>query len=182
MNFKNVRKNYDALNERERASLFISAVLRKDASEEAAVLSASPKSTWTGSDFTFFYQRVLSLLMIVMIFKADAWASCQMFCHLDRKEAFELSRFSLYRFFVYKDAWAAICEELRINEEALTETLFPNCGFISLMNEQAEEFREFALNEQDAKQYVRKGNETKFDLTVESKVAEFRQILKLEKK
>jgi 2-polyprenyl-3-methyl-5-hydroxy-6-metoxy-1,4-benzoquinol methylase len=60
MNIKNLRKNYKTLSLIERHSLFVSAIMRKDESEENAVVSASPQMLREMPDFTHLYSKVLS--------------------------------------------------------------------------------------------------------------------------
>ncbi len=121
MNLKTLRKNYKELSKIERHSLFISAILRKDTSEEEAIMSASPKSLWEKADFIHLYSKVLDLQMIVIIEKANAWTNWQTFNQLEGKRSDEISRLALYYFFVYSDAWTAICEQLKIEAEALAK-------------------------------------------------------------
>src|SRR5688572_2135147 len=101
MNIKTLRKNYQSLNLIERHSLFISSIMRKDKSEEDAIVSASPQMLREMPDFTHLYQKVLSLQMIVIIYKADAWTNWQLFSQIDGEKAEEHSRLALYYFFVF---------------------------------------------------------------------------------
>ena len=99
MNVKNLRKNYKTLSLIERHSLFVSAIMRKDDSEETAITNASPKMLREMPDFTHLYSKVLSLLMIVMIHKADAWTNWQLFSEMETERAEKHSRLALYFFF-----------------------------------------------------------------------------------
>src|SRR5215204_7208358 len=106
MSIKNLRKNYKSLNLIERHSLFLSAIIRKDQSEEDAIVAASPVKLVEMPDFTQLYSKVLSLQMIVMIYKAEAWTNWLTFTEMESERADNHSRLALYFFFVYADAWA----------------------------------------------------------------------------
>ncbi len=126
MNIKNLRNNYKTLNLIERHSVFVSAIIRHDKSEENAVNNASPQMLREMPDFTHLYSKILSLLMIAIIHKADAWTSWQFFLELESEKSEEQSRLAMYYYFVYADAWTAICEQLKIDGDALQEMMFPN--------------------------------------------------------
>lgn len=132
MNIKALRKNYKTLSLIERHSLFVSAIVRKDESEENAVVAASPVKLFEMPDFTHLYSKVLSLQMIVMIYKAEAWTNWQVFNEMETTRAEKHSRLALYFFFVYSDAWTAVCEKLKIDAEAVAEMMFPSCFCFSV--------------------------------------------------
>lgn len=183
MNIKNLRRNYKTLSLIERHSLFLSAIIRNDESEENAVVSASPPMLQEMPDFTHLYSKVLSLLMIVMIYKADAWTNWQLFGELETERAETHSRLALYFFFVYSDAWTAVCEKLKIDAEAIAEMMFPDCFLFQRIAFVDETFRELAFTEQEAREFV--GwvvGEEKFALTLENKIKEFCEFLELPKK
>lgn len=182
MNVKSLRKNYAALTALERNSLFISAVMRKDKSEENAILAASPKTLWEKADFLNLYANVLSLSMVVMIHKADAWTNWQLFSEMDGEHADELSRLALYYYFVYTDAWAAVCEQLKINAEAMKEKMFPDCFLLWRLAIVDDAFRDLAFTEAEARAFINRQVEGEFQMTVENKTAEFRKFLELPKK
>lgn len=184
MNIKTLRKNYKELNTIERNSLFISAIIRKDKSEETAVTSASPKTLWEIPDFTHLYGKVLSLQMIVIIYKADAWTNWQIFVEFESEHAEEHSRLALYYFFVYSDAWQAVCEQLKIDAKALAEMMFPDSFLIWRIAQVDEMFRELAFTEAEARKFVSQYAATKgkFKMTLENKIAEFRNFLELPEK
>ncbi len=184
MNIKTLRKNYKELSKIERHSLFISAILRKDTSEEEAIMSASPKSLWEKADFIHLYSKVLDLQMIVIIEKANAWTNWQTFNQLEGKRSDEISRLALYYFFVYSDAWTAICEQLKIEAEALAKMMFPNNFLMWRIATIDETFRECAFTEAEARDYVSKyaAAEGQFEMTLENKIAMFRDFLDLPEK
>ncbi len=180
MNVKNLRKNYKTLSLIERHSLFISAIMRKDESEENAVVSASPVKLFEMPDFTHLYSKVLSLLMIVMIHKADAWTNWQLFSEMETKRAEKHSRLALYFFFVYADAWTAVCEKLKIDAEAIAEMMFPGCFLFHRIAFVDETFRQIAFTETEAREFI--GwfvGEEKFAMTLEAKIKEFCDFLEL---
>lgn len=184
MNIKTLRKNYKELNAIERNSLFISAIMRKDKSEETAVLAASPKTLWEIPDLTHLYQKVLSLQMIVIIYKADAWTNWQTFVEFESEHAEEHSRLALYCFFVYSDAWTAVCEQLKIDNAAMVEMMFPDCFLLWRIAQVDEGFRELAFTEAEARDFVGQNaaTEGKFNMTLENKIKEFRDFLELPEK
>jgi len=184
MNIKTLRKNYKELNTIERNSLFISAIIRKDKSEETAVLAASPKMLWELPDLTHLYQKVLSLQMIVIIEKANAWTNWQTLVEFESERAEELARLALYYFFVYSDAWTAICEQLKIDAPAFVEMLFPDCFLIWRITAIDENFRELAFTEAEARDFLKRSDtaKNKFKMTLENKIAEFRNFLELPEK
>ena len=181
MNIKTLRRNYKTLSLIERHSLFLSAIIRKDESEENAVVSASPVKLYEAPDFTHLYSKVLSLLMIVLIHKADAWTNWQLFCEMESERADGHSRLALYFFFVYSDAWAAVCEKLKIDADALTEKLFPDCFLFQRIAFVDETFRELAFSESEAGEFIGQyaATEGKFNMTLENKIKEFRDFLEL---
>lgn len=180
MSIKNLRKNYKSLNMIERHSLFLSAVVRKDVSEENAIVSASPIKLVEMSDFTRLYAKVLTLQMIVLIHKAEAWTNWQTFIEIETEQAENHSSLALYFFFVYSDAWAAICEKLKIDAEVLQEMMFPNCFLLQRIAMSVEDFRELAFTEEEAREFIRTvANEGTLALTLESKIKEFCDFLEL---
>jgi hypothetical protein len=183
MNIKNLRKNYKTLSLIERHSLFVSAIMRKDESEENAVVSASPQMLREMPDFTYLYSKVLSLQMIVMIYKAEAWTNWHSFSDMESERADEHSRLALYFFFVYSDAWTVVCEKLKIDAEALAEMMFPNCFLFQRIAYADKTFRELAFTETEAREFIgRFAGEEKFALTLESKINEFCEFLELPQK
>lgn len=184
MNVKTLRKNYKTLNLIERHSLLISAIMRNDKSEEAAVLAASPTQLWEIPDFSHLYQKVLSLLMIVIINKADAWTNWQLFGVMENQNADEHSRLALYFFFVYADAWAVICNQLKIDGEKLAEMTFPNNFIIWRIAQIDEDFRKLAFTEDEARDFVTRftKSETGIEMTLKNKIEEFRKFLDLPEK
>ncbi len=184
MNIKTLRKNYKELNTIERNSLFISAIIRKDKSEETAVLAASPKTLWEIPDLTHLYSKVLSLQMIVMIHKADAWTNWQLFGEMETERADEHSRLALYFFYVYADAWTTICKQLKIDADVLVEMMFPDCFLVSRIATANEMLRECAFTEAEARDFVGQyaATEGKFNMTLENKIKEFRSFLELPEK
>ena len=167
----------------ERHSLFLSAIVRKDESEENAVVSASPVKLFEIPDFTRLYSKVLSLLMIVMIYKAEAWTNWQLFGDMEGERADEHSRLALYLFFVYSDAWRAVCERLQIDAEAICEMMFPSCFLVQRIAFANEAFRELAFTEQEARKFVGWATgEEKFAMTLEAKIREFCEFLELPQK
>lgn len=180
MNIKTLRRNYEQLTMLERHSLFLSAIMRKDESEEAAVVAASPVKTYDAPDFTHLYSKVLSLLMIVMIHKADAWTNWQLFGEMESERADNHSRLALYFFFVYTDAFAAVCERLNIDADAVREMMFPDCFLFQRIMLFDETFRELAFTEQEARKYVGWfAGEERFVMTLENKIREFCDFLEL---
>ena len=181
MNIKSLRKNYKELSKIERHSLFISAIVRKDKSEEDAVFAASPKSLWEKADFINLYSKVLDLQMIVIIEKANAWTNWQIFTQFDSEHSDEHSRLALYFFFVYADAWTAVCEQLKIDADVLTEKMFPNNFLIWRIATIDETFRKLAFTESEARDFVSRyaASEGKFEMTLENKIAMFRDFLDL---
>lgn len=184
MNIKSLRKNYKTLNLIERHSLFISSILRKDKSEETAITNASPQMLREMPDFTHLYQKVLSLLMIVIIYKADAWSNWQLFSGIETEKAEQHSRLALYYFFVYTDAWEAICEQLNLEADALAEMMFPDCFLIWRIAFIDDDFREMAFTEAEARDFICwfAGKKAKFEMTLKNKIKEFREFLDLPKK
>jgi hypothetical protein len=183
MNVKNLRKNYKTLSLIERHSLFISAVIRKDKSEETAITNASPKMLREMPDFTHLYSKVLSLQMIVLIHKADAWTNWQLFSEMETEQAEKHSRLAFYFFFVYSDAWTAVCEKLKIDAEAIAEMLFPGCFFLQRIALADEDFRELAFTEAQAREFIGWfAGEEKFAMTLEAKIKEFCDFLELPEK
>lgn len=184
MNIKNLRKNYKELSKIERHSLFISAILRKDKSEEEAVFAASPKTLWEKADFINLYAKVISLQMIVIIEKANAWTNWQTFGDIEGERAEELSRLALYYFFVYSDAWIAVCKQLKIASESLAEMMFPNNFILWRIAFIDETFRELAFTEDEARNFINQSEETegRFAMTLENKIAQFRDFLDLPEK
>jgi len=184
MNIKTLRKSYKDLSKIERHSLFISAILRKDKSEENAVLSASPKILWEKADFINLYAKVISLQMIVIIHKADAWINWQTFIGLETEQDEERSRLALYYFFVYSDAWTTVCEQLKIDSESLAEMLFPNNFILWRIVSIDETSRELAFSEAEARDFIHRftESEAKLEMTLENKIAEFRNFLDLPEK
>lgn len=184
MNIKTLRKNYKELSKIERHSLFISAIVRKDKSEEDAVFAASPKSLWEKADFINLYAKVLDLQMIVIIEKANAWTNWQTFVEFESEHAQELSRLALYYFFVYSDAWAAVCEQLKIDADAMAEMMFPNNFLIWRIAIIDETFRKLAFTEAEARDFVSQtaASEGKFEMTLEKQIAMFRDFLDLPEK
>ncbi|MEJ7846834.1 MAG: hypothetical protein WKF92_01965 [Pyrinomonadaceae bacterium] len=184
MNIKTLRKNYKELSKIERHSLFISAILRKDKSEEDAVFAASPKSLWEKADFINLYSKVLDLQMIVIIEKANAWINWQTFIEFESERALENSRLALYYFFVYSDAWAAVCEQLKIDAESMAEMMFPNNFLMWRIAFIDDTFREFAFTEAEARDFIGEfaATEGKFGMTLENKIAMFGDFLGLPEK
>jgi hypothetical protein len=184
MNINNLRKNYKTLNKIERNSLFLSAVLRKDKSEESAILSASPSELREMPDFTHLYQKVLSLQMIVLIYKADAWTNWQLFSQIEGEKAEQHSRLALYYFFVFSDAWTAVCEQLNIDADKLAEMTFPDCFLIWRIAFIDDGFRQLAFTEAEARDFIGwfAGKKARFEITLKNKIAEFREFLDLPKK
>ncbi len=183
MNIKSLRKNYKTLSLIERHSLFVSAIMRKDDSEENAVVSASPQMLREMPDFTHLYSKVLSLQMIVMIHKADAWENWQVFDEMESDRAKKHSRLALYFFFVYSDAWTAICERLKIDAESLSKMMFPSCFIFQQIAFTDDTFRQLAFTETEAREFI--GwfvGEEKFAMTLDSKIKEFCEFLDLPKK
>ncbi len=184
MNIKTLRKNYKELSKIERHSLFIAAILRKDKSEEKAIMSASPKSLWEKADFIHLYSKVIDLQMIVIIEKANAWTNWQIFTQFEEEDTDEHSRLALYFFFVYSDAWAVVCEQLKIDADALAEMMFPNNFLIWRIAIIDETFRKLAFTEAEARDFVSQyaASEGKFEMTLESRIAMFRDFLDLPEK
>jgi hypothetical protein len=184
MNINKLRKNYKTLDKIERHSLFISAIARKDKSEENAITNASPQMLREMPDFTHLYQKVLSLQMIVMIYKADAWSNWQLFSQIESEKATEHSRLALYYYFVFDDAWRAICEQLQIDADAIAEMMFPDCFIFQGIALIDENFRKLAFTEREARDFICwfAGKKAKFSMTLENKIAEFREFLDLPKK
>lgn len=184
MNIKTLRKNYKELNTIERNSLFISALIRKDKSEENAITSASPKTLWEIPDFTHLYGKVLSLQMIVIIEKANAWTNWQTFCEFEGERTDEHSRLALYFFFVYSDAWTAVCEYLKIDADALEKMLFPDSFLVMRLAFIDDAFRELAFTEKEAKEFIGQyaATEGTLNMTLENKIKEFKDFLELPEK
>ncbi len=184
MNIKTLRKNYKELSRIERHSLFISAIVRKDKSEEDAVFAASPKSLWEKADFINLYAKVLDLQMIVIIEKANAWTNWQTFIQFKAEDSDELAQLALYFFFVYSDAWAAVCEQLKIDADALAEMMFPNNFLMWRIAVIDETFRKLAFTESEARDFVSHYAESKgqFQMTLENQIAMFRDFLDLPEK
>lgn len=184
MNIKDLRKNYKTLSLIERHSLFISAILRNDKSEETAILNASPKMLWEKADFINLYAKVLSLQMIVIIHQADAWINWQLFSEMDSDRADGHSCLSLYFFFVYADAWKAVCEQLKIDSQGLAEMMFPNNFILWRIALIDESFRRLAFTEAEARDFIGQYpvTEGRFKMTLENKIKEFREFLDLPKK
>lgn len=184
MNIKTLRKNYQSLNLIERHSLFISSIMRNDKSEEDAILSASPRELREVPDFTFLYQKVLSLLMIVVIHKAEHWINWQTFCELETEQAKEHSRLALYFFFVFSDAWATVCEQLNIDTETMQKMMFPDNFLIWRITVIDKNFRSLAFTEAEARNFVSQyaASEGRFEMTLENKIKEFREFLGLPEK
>ena len=183
MNIKSLRKNYKTLSLIERNSLFISAILRKDESEEAAITNASPQMLREMPDFIHLYSKVLSLLMIVMIYKAESFTNWQMFIEMESERAKKHSRLALYFFFVYSDAWTAVCERLKIDADALAEMMFPGCFLLQSIAFADETFRELAFTETEAREFVGWAvGEEKFAMTLDNKIKEFCEFLELPEK
>ena len=183
MNIKTLRKNYKTLSLVERHSLFVSAIMRKDESEENAVASASPQMLWEMPDFTHLYSKVLSLLMIVLIYKAESFTNWQIFSEMETERSKKHSRLALYFFFIYSDAWTVVCKRLKIDADALAEMMFPNCFLLQSIAFTDETFRELAFTETEAREFVNCFiGEDKFAMTLESKIKEFCEFLKLPEK
>lgn len=183
MNIKTLRKEYKNLTMLERHSLFISAIMRKDESEENAVVAASPVKLCEMPDFTHLYSKVLSLQMIVMIHKADAWTNWQLFSEMETERAEKHSRLALYFFFVYSDAWRAVCEKLNIDAGAIAEMMFPSCFLFQQIAFVNETFRKIAFTEREAREFVGWfAGEEKFAMTLEGKIKEFCEFLELPQK
>lgn len=184
MNIKTLRKNYKELNTIERNSLFISALVRKDKSEENAVLSASPKTLWEIPDFTHLYGKVLSLQMIVIIEKANAWSNWIFFSEFVTEPTDEHARLALYYFFVYSDAWTAICEQLKLDADAVEKMLFPNSFLIMRLAVIDDAFRKLAFTEKQAKEFIGQyaATEGTLNMTLENKIKEFKDFLELSDK
>lgn len=183
MNIKTLRRNYEQLTMLERHSLFLSAIMRKDESEENAIVSASPVKLFEMPDFTHLYSKVLSLLMIVMIHKADAWTNWQLFSEMETERAEKHSRLALYFFFVYADAWRAVCEKLNIDADAIAEMMFPSCFLFHRIAFVDETFRKIAFTEGEAREFVGWATgEEKFAMTLEAKIKEFCEFLELPEK
>lgn len=184
MNIKTLRKNYKELSLFERHSLFVSALMRNDKSEENAIMSASPKTLWEKADFINLFSRVLDLQMMVIIHKADAWSNWQAFGYLESEKADDHSRLALYYFFVYSDAWIAVCEQLKIDADALAEMMFPNNFLLWRIAITDKNFRELAFTEAEARDFIIRfaAAEGRFELTLEKKIAEFRNFLELPEK
>lgn len=183
MNIKTLRKNYNSLNLIERHSLFISSIMRKDKSEEDAIVSASPQMLREMPDFTHLYQKVLSLFMILIIHKADAWINWQTFSEFETEQTEEFSRLALYYFFVFSDAWAAVCEQLNVDTEAIEKMMFPDNFIIWRIAVIDENFRSLAFTETEARDFVSQfsASEGRLQMTLENKIKEFREFLELPK-
>lgn len=184
MNIKTLRKSYQNLNVIERHSLFMSSIMRNDKSEETAVVSASPTELREIPDFTHLYQKVISLFMIVIIHKADSWINWQTFCEFETEQTDKQSRLSLYYFFVYSDAWLAVCEQINIDPEAMEKMMFPDSFIIWRLALMDNNFRKFAFTEAEARACIGQfaASEGRFAMTVENKIKEFREFLDLPKR
>ncbi len=185
MNIKTLRRNYKDLNEIERNSLFISALMRNDKSEENAVLSASPKVLWEKADFAVLYERVLCLQMIVIIEKADYWNTYSIFSEFASAKNKSMDSLSLYFFFTLADAWKAVCREIGIDARKFEEMLFPNNFLLFRLDNFEDSFREFAFTETEAQEFLKKRYKLfgeKLVFTLENRIAEFRKFLDLPEK
>ncbi len=185
MNIKTLRRNYKDLNEIERNSLFISALIRNDKSEKNAVLSASPKVLWEKVDFAVLYERVLTLQMIVIIEKADYWHTFSVFLEFESPKHKGIENLSLYFFFTLTDAWKVVCKEIGIDARKFEEMLFPNNFLLFRLTNFEDSFREFAFTETEAQEFLKKRYKLfgeKLVFTLENRIAEFRKFLNLPEK
>ena len=180
MNIKSLRKNYKTLSLIERHSLFISSdfekrqIRRKGDCKRIAANASGNAGFHTSlfKSFVFADDRNYS-----QSGRLDKLATC-----LARWKTSELtihSRLALYFYFVYADAWKVVCEQMKIDSQSLTEMMFPDIFILWRINLVDEDLREMAFTEDEARNFVYKftGAKTGFEMTLENKIAEFRDFL-----
>ncbi len=157
MNIKNVRKKYENLTMLERLSLLDNAISRGDESEAKAVVSASPRKTFSQPDYLDLFENINKFRFFNLIVRFgyvmqfDYFLQCEL---TDEERRTSDARLAAYLYVRATDAWKEVCNELVLRldfEKEIAEHLFS----LEMLNRKDTLLREFAFTEDEVKKFIK---------------------------
>jgi hypothetical protein len=193
MNIKKLRINYKNLSLKERLILLDSAELRDDESEIQAIVSASPKETWTMCDFVESKNKLQTFRFIRLIQRLKHLSECLLWLYLSERKTEEISGsffdsacMEAYFYCVHKQVDEAIFKEIGLDNTAWKER--ENESFnLDFEKKLAEEYLisiAFSEAEAEAEEFLQNTARKKdfqnptLNFTFEKELEGFREVLK----
>ena len=189
MNIKNLRKNYGNLTKLERLSLADNAIGNDDESEIDAIISASPRESFSQVDYYdllkgithFRLCNLIVRLNYVMLF--DFFYQCGIENLINKssskaKKYFDEARMSAFLYCRAKDSWQQVNDELGLRpnfDKEISEFLFA----YDLLIEKESVMRELSFSLDEAKEMMKRKTGDETVKSVEDEKKEIRKALEL---
>lgn len=192
MNIKALRKDYQNLTMFQRLALLDNAISRNDDSEAEAIVAASPRKTFSQTDYCELFEQIAKIRLFNLIFRLGYIMSFDFLLigQLDRlinksslkavKRIDDDLRLGAFLYVRATDSWDAVNKELGLRpnfDEEIGEHLFA----IDLMRSKDQTMRAIAFSEDEAKAFVRKRTGIDEFRTMEKEIEAYREFLELDK-
>lgn len=157
MNIKSIRRNYENLTMLERLSLIDKATSRDDESEIKAIVAASPRETFSQTDFYNLLEKIHKFRLCNLIARLGYAMQFEFFLQLEFEENERIennAKLAAYLYVRATDAWKAVEDELGLSSnfnDEIAEHLFS----IEMLNRKDKFFREFAFTEDEAQKFIK---------------------------
>ena len=191
MNINSLRKNYDRLTMLQRLVLADNALGRNDDNEALAIKNASPRISYTQTDFAELLNDIVNIRLCNLILRFGYILSYEMFLRPDLeilknksvgkpiKDRSGAIRLSAYLYVRATDSWQIVNDELGLRsnfDEEFAKHLFP----IELLMLKDEAMRDVAFSEEEARAYLMSKCGTEDLQTIEDEVTAYRKMLGLD--
>lgn len=194
MNINSVRKNYSQLTMLERLALADHALGRNDDAEALAIKKASPRLSYTQTDFCELLGEIVRIRVCNLVARLGYIMTFDYFLHSETEAEFEKlinkSKSRRYREVIGEmrlvgylyvratDSWNAINEELGLRPN-FDEEMAVYLPAIDLLQSKDVVMRDYAFSEKEAMAYVRKKTGTEEFVTIAQEIESYREMLKL---
>ncbi len=188
MNIKALRKDYQNLSVKQRLAILDNAIARGDDSEAQAIANASPRKTFTQTDYGELYEEINRIRFCNLIVRLGYIMTFDFGTHFElenlnnksslQRETAILNHLRLTAFLYVRatDAWKAVNEELGLRNDwdaEIGQFLFS----IKLLQAKDAMMREFAFSEDEARAYLFKQTGKAEIKTLEDEIEGYREHL-----
>lgn len=194
MNINSVRKSYSNLTMLQRLALADNALGRDDDTEELALRKASPRVSYTTTDFAELLDEIIRIRICNLVIRLGYIMNFDLFLHSETEREIEKlvnksrsrrkrdiaskMRLAGYLYVRATDSWNVINDELGLRSN-FDEGMAQYLPAIALLKLKDPIMRYYAFSEEEAKVYVRKTGSGEL-MTMAKEVESYREMLKLD--
>jgi len=194
MNINSIRKNYSQLTMLERLALADNALGRNDDAEALAIKRASPRVSYTQTDFCELLGEIVRIRVCNLVARLGYIMTFDLFLHSEteaeleklinksqstrRRDVLSEMRLAGYLYVRATGSWDAINNELglRTNFDEEMSHYFPA---LDLLQSKGTVVRDYAFSEKEAIAYVHKKTGSEEFMTIAQEIESYREMLKL---